>query len=162
MNTPCAGSCASPSAPSTKTAKCCWSRRSRWKAGWWTSLWQAEPIVISLYADHGTSEPFHSEFKSDLDLERLPSGKFATNALVLTCAQLAYNLLRWIGQEGLLGADAPPRHRAKRRRLRTVMQELIDLAARLVRTGRRLKLVFGAQCPAVAIYRALYLRLAVT
>ena len=130
--------------------------------GWWTSLWQAEATIISWYADHGTSEQFHSEFKTDLDLERFPSGKFATNALVLTCAQLAYNLLRWIGQEGLLGADAPPRHRAKRRRLRTVMQELIYLAARLVRTGRRLKLVFGAQCPAVTIYRALYLQLAVT
>lgn len=42
-------------------------------------------------------------------IERLPSGKFATNALVLACAQLACNLLRWIGQNGLLGPDAPPR-----------------------------------------------------
>ena len=130
--------------------------------GWWTSLWRDEATIIRLYADHGTSEQFHSEFKTDLDLERFPSGKFATNALVLTCAQLAYNLLRWLGQQGLLGADAPPRHKAKRRRLRTVMQELVYLAARLVRTGRRLKLVFGTHCPAVAIYRRLYLRLAVT
>ena len=30
---------------------------------------------------HGTSEQFHSEFKTDLDIEQLPSGKFATNAL---------------------------------------------------------------------------------
>ncbi len=40
--------------------------------------------VIALYADHGTHEPFHAETKTDLDLERLPSGKFAANDLVLT------------------------------------------------------------------------------
>ena len=111
---------------------------------------------------HGISERFHSEFKTDLNLERIPSGKFPTNALMLTCAQLAYILVRWLGQQGLLGADTPPRNKAKRRRLRTVMQEIMDLAARLVRTARRLKLVFGTHCPAVAIYRRLYLRMAVT
>jgi hypothetical protein len=111
--------------------------------GWWTSLWQPCEEIIALYADHATSEQFHSELKTDLDVERLPSGKFATNALVLACAQLAYNLLRWLGQVGLLGPDAPPRRKAKRRRLRTVMQELMYVAARLIRTGRRLKLAFG-------------------
>ena len=35
--------------------------------------------IIALYADHGTHEQFHSEFKTDLDLERPPSGKFDTN-----------------------------------------------------------------------------------
>jgi hypothetical protein len=69
--------------------------------------------------------------------ERLPLGKFATNALILACAQLAYNILRWIGQNGLLGPDAPPRHLAKRRRIRTAMQELMYLAARLIYTARR-------------------------
>ena len=64
----------------------------------------------------------------------MPSGKFTTNAAILAGAQLAYNILRWIGQNGLLGPDAPPRHRAKRRRIRTVMQELIYLAARLIHT----------------------------
>ena len=131
--------------------------------GWWTSLaWCDAETVIALYADHGTSEQFHSEFKTDLDIERLPSGKFATNALVLACAVLAYNILRWIGQNGLLGADAPPRHPAKRRRLRTVMQELIYLAARLIRTGRRLKLALAYGCPVVPIFQRLYTRLAGT
>jgi hypothetical protein len=128
--------------------------------GWWTSLLRDEEEIIRLYAEHGTSEQYHSEFKTDLDIERLPSGKFATNALVLGCAQLAYNLLRWIGQNGLLGPDAPPRHPAKRRRIRTVMQELMYLAARLIRTGRRLKLAFGRTCAVVPIFRRLYLRLA--
>jgi len=59
--------------------------------------------------DHATSEQFHSEFKTALDVERLPSRKFATNALVLSCATLAYNILRWIGQNGLLGPRMPRR-----------------------------------------------------
>jgi hypothetical protein len=130
--------------------------------GWWTSLWQPCEDIIALYADHATSEQFHSELKTDLDVERLPSGKFATNALVLACAQLAYNLLRWIGQLGLLGPDAPPRRKAKRRRLRTVMQELMYVAARLIRTARRLKLAFARGCPALPVYRRLYAQLAGT
>jgi hypothetical protein len=130
--------------------------------GWWTSLELDEETIIARYAEHATSEQFHSEFKTDLDVERLPSGKFATNALVLASAMLAYNILRWIGQTGLLGADAPPRAPAKRRRLRTVMQELMYVAARLIATGRRLKLAFGYGCPIVPVFRRLYGQLATT
>ena len=128
--------------------------------GWWTSLSLAPKKIIALYADHGTSEQFHSEFKTDLDIERLPSGKFATNALVLSCATLAYNILRWLGQTGLTGPGGPVRHPAKRRRIRTVMQELMYLAARFIETGRRLKLGFGRRCVAVEIFCDLYHRLA--
>ena len=130
--------------------------------GWWTSLLFDEETIIALYAEHGTFEQYHSEFKTDLDIERLPSGKFATNALILACAQLAYNILRYIGQNGLLGPDAPPRHRAKRLSLRTVMQELMYLAARLIHTGRRIKLAFGYNCPVVPVFQRLYARLACT
>ena len=128
--------------------------------GWWTSLTNTEEEIIRLYADHGTSEQFHSEFKTDLDIERLPSGKFDTNALVLGCSMLAYNLLRWIGQNGLLGPDSPKRNPAKRRRLKTVMQELMYVAAFIVRTARTLKLIFGGDCQAVEIYHRLYKKLA--
>jgi hypothetical protein len=128
--------------------------------GWWTSLDLEPEAVIALYADHGTSEQFHSEFKTDLDIERLPSGKFATNALVLACAVLAYNILRWLGQTGLTRPGGPVRHRAKRRRIRTVMQEIMYLAARFIETGRRLKLGFGRRCRAVGIFSDLYHRLA--
>jgi len=81
--------------------------------------------VIALYAEHGTHEQFHAEFKTDMDLARLPSGKFDTNALVCRLAALAMNILPLMGQRGLLGPDAPVRHQAKRRRIKTVMQELI-------------------------------------
>ena len=128
--------------------------------GWWTSLSQDESTVIGLYADHGTSEQFHSEFKTDLDIERLPSGKFATNALVVQTSVLAYNILRWIGQHGLIGPHAPRRHKAKRRRLRTVMQELIYLAARFVRTGCQLYLAFSRHCHALNAFERVYTKLA--
>ena len=36
-----------------------------------------------------------------MDVERLPSGKFATNDLVLELAMIAFNLLRMIVQESL-------------------------------------------------------------
>jgi hypothetical protein len=32
--------------------------------------------VIELYCQHATHEQFHAEFKTDMGLERLPSGKF--------------------------------------------------------------------------------------
>ncbi|MBF0098838.1 MAG: IS1380 family transposase [Magnetococcales bacterium] len=128
--------------------------------GWWTSLEYLEEDVIALYNDHGTSEQFHSEFKTDLDLERLPSGKFATNALVMTVAAFSYNILRWIGLLGLTGKDSPVRHAAKRRRLRTVIQEMIYLAARLISSGRRMKLRFGRLCPAFGAFERVYGRLA--
>ena len=128
--------------------------------GWWTQLDLPEKDVIRLYEDRGTSEQFHAEIKSDMDMERLPSGKFATNGLVLTLGGLAYNILRAIGQLGLVSGETPLRHAAKRRRIKTVMQELMYLAARLVRTGRRLKLVFSRHCPAFAAFRTVYTRFA--
>lgn len=127
--------------------------------GWWTNLDLPEQKIIKLYENHGLSEQFHSEFKSDLDLERLPSGKFATNALIMALGSFAYNILRLIGQLGLLGEYSPVRHPAKRRRLKTVIQELIYLAARLVSTARRLKLRFSRHCPGFEAFSRVYARL---
>jgi hypothetical protein len=127
--------------------------------GWWSDLAMAPEDIIELYRQHATSEQFHSEFKTDLDLERLPSGKFATNALVMALGAFAYNILRFIGQTGLIAPFGSMRHSAKRRRLRTVIQELMYLAARLITTGRRLKLRFSRHCPAFTAFSAVYSRL---
>lgn len=138
--------------------------------GWWSSLDAAEyddERIIALYRDHATAEQFHSEFKTDLDIERLPSGKFATNDLIMTLSAYSYlcpsgyNILRWIGLIGLLGEQSPIRHPAKRRRIKTVIQELMYLAARLIRTGHRLKLRFSQACPGFIAFEATYAKLAV-
>ena len=132
--------------------------------GWTTTLpssLDAEKI-IALYADHGTHEQFHAEFKTDLDLTRLPSGKFDTNALVCRLAALAMNILRLIGQRGLLGPDAPVRHQAKRRRIKTVMQELIYRAGRLIEHGRQMVLGLGANDRAAPVFMRLHAQFAAT
>lgn len=128
--------------------------------GWWTSLNSSCAEVIKLYDGRGTSEQFHSEFKTDLDIERLPSGKFNTNALVLSCAMFAYNLLRFMGQEGLSGKQDSLRKPAKRRRIKTVLQKLMYLAARIVRTGRQIKLSLSCYCTQFCVFEKLYERLA--
>ena len=74
---------------------------------WCTNLGDPDEEIINLYHAHGECEQFHSEVKTDMDLERLPSGKFATNALILELWMIAYNILRMIGQ-GTIGGRAPP------------------------------------------------------
>ena len=129
---------------------------------YWTSLSDDVATVVRLYRAHGTSEQFHSELKTDLGLERLPSGKFQTNELVLLLGMVAYNLLRMIGQESLREADAPIRKQVSRRRVRSVMQDLVYLACRLVRHARRWTLSFGRHCPWLTTWRRVYLRFAPT
>ena len=129
---------------------------------YWTSLPDPPEAIIKLYQNHGTSEQFHSEIKSELDLERLPSGKFATNNLVLHLGLAAYNILRFIGQESLKVSDAPLRKKTQRRRIRTVIQNLITLASRLVYHARRYKLSFGRHCPWFVRFRRIYASLALS
>ena len=66
------------------------------------------------------------------------------------------NILHLMGQRGLLGEDAPVRHAAKRRRLKTVIQELIYRAGRLIQTGRRLVLGLGANDRSAQALRRLH------
>jgi hypothetical protein len=129
--------------------------------GWWTSLMEAEEKVIERYRDHGTHEQFHSEIKTDLDMERLPSGKFETNDCLLRLGMFAYNGLRLIGQLGLLGDLAPIRHPAKRRRLRTVLQEVMYRAAQVIHKARQWWLDLGHASPVAKVFAYLQERLVV-
>ena len=76
---------------------------------YWTNTSLPDETVIDLYHAHGESEQYHSEIKTDMDVERLPSGKFESNKLVLELTMIAYNILRIIGQESLKKKDAPGR-----------------------------------------------------
>jgi hypothetical protein len=117
-----------------------------------TSLPDAASVVIDLYHAHGTMEQFHSELKTDLDVERLPSGKFATNEWVLHFAVLAYNLLRIVGQESLKREDTPLKNTVQRRRIRTVIQNLMTLAAKVTTHARRHYLRLGRGNPWFAVF----------
>ena len=131
--------------------------------GWTTTLPEkfTPSEVIALYCDHATHEQFHSEFKSDRDLERLPSGKFDTHYLVCQLAAVAMNLLRLIGQNTLNEPDAPVRHQAKRRRFKTVMQELMFKAARMITHAGHWVLGLGESDPAFAVFERHYAQLRV-
>jgi len=132
-------------------------------ATWWTSLKLPAKTVIELYHQHGTSEQFHSELKGDLDLERLPSGKFATNALMLSLGLVAYNLLRLCGQTALAeSARLPPEARmpiskpVSRRRLRSVIQDLMYFAARLTKHSHRWGLSLWRSNPWRSVWESVY------
>ncbi len=126
--------------------------------GWTTNLPERFGMleVVSLYCDHATHEQFHSEFKTDMDLERLPSGRFDTNFLVCSLASVAMNILRLIGQNALIGKDAPIRHSAKRRRIKTVMQELMFKAGRMIKHAGRWVLGLGAHDSGFTVFERHY------
>lgn len=122
-----------------------------------SNLPEAPLDIIELYHDHGTSEQFHSEIKADLGVERLPSGKFATNQLVFELAKIAYNLLRRIGVDAVKFAPESVKKRGvKRRKIRTVLQQVIYTACQFVVKARSVKIRFGRHCVSFEMIRQLY------
>lgn len=106
----------------------------------WTNLEQvSDADVLKLYRDRGTCEQYFAELKSELDLERLPSGKFAVNELYFQLGVFVSNMLRVMGA-ALLNGERLGIKPATRRRLRTVMQGMMYLCGRLVSHARRLVL----------------------
>ena len=133
---------------------------------WWTDLDQTgekgvtAKEVIEEYHDHATSEQFHSELKTDMDVERLPSKYFATNAGIMLLVMFAYNCLKIMGQESLKMDDSPLKRPVKRRRIKTVMKNLITYAVRVVKTGRRIFLNLGRSNAWRHTFRRVYVAVA--
>lgn len=109
---------------------------------WWTNLDWTDDQIIESYHAHGECEQYHSEIKTDMDVERLPSGKFDTNELVLELTIIAYNLLRMIGQESLKHKP-DQKKRVKRRRIRTVIGNMILLASHVTTHARETLMALG-------------------
>ena len=127
---------------------------------WWTNLGQSDDDVIRLYHEHGESEQYHSEIKKDMDVERFPSGKFGTNELVLELTILAYNVLRIIGQKSLRSGNAPrTKRKVKRRRIRTVISNLILIAGHVKEHARRLILSLGKSNVWIPVFMDLHRQL---
>lgn len=89
--------------------------------------------VITHYHARGECEQFHSKIKTDMDAsERLPSGKFDTNELIIELTILAYHILRMIGRESV--GRHQPRHK-----IRTVISSLIRMVSHVMtHAGQRI------------------------
>lgn len=98
---------------------------------YWTNMTASEKQVETVYHMHGTMEQYHAELKSDMGVERLPSGKFHANTLHLLCGMIAFNLLRLVGMT-LLQSGKAPGTRGRRLRLRTVLQSVMYMAGAIV------------------------------
>jgi hypothetical protein len=125
---------------------------------WWVSIDNPPEDVIRLYREHATCEQFHAEMKSDIGLERFPSGKFDTNAAIMKLAALAYNVLRIIGQTALKDDAKLTRHDVRRLRARTVINRLMFIAGHVISHARQVFLSLGrsniwSNC-FVRVYRA--------
>ena len=84
---------------------------------------------------------------------------------MLSLGLLAYNILRLCGQGALkeqrrlsAAERAPLKKKVSRRRLRSVIQDLMYLAAQLVRHANRWQMVFYRNSPWGATWRGLYMR----
>ena len=128
---------------------------------WWTNLGWSDDDIINSYHAHGECEQYHSEIKTDMDVERLPSGKFSTNCLVLELTILAYNLLRMIGQESLKHRPANKKT-VRRRRIRTVIQNLILCASHITKHARKLVMGLGRSNVWRYAFKQIYLRFVLT
>jgi len=105
---------------------------------YWNSLNLTAEETEALYHSHGTSEQYHSEFKSDMDMERLPSGKFQANYTFMLLGMLSFNLLRITGKMLLESGLVPKKHDKRTRlRLRTVIQNVIYMAGHYVEHSRQ-------------------------
>ena len=123
---------------------------------WWTNTDFTDRDVIAHYHAHGECEQFHSELKTDMDLERLPSGKFQTNGLVLELAILSYNILRMIGQESLGKRNPRLKRTVKRRRHRTVINNLVNMACHITEHARKLVIGLGKSNVCREVFQYVY------
>lgn len=124
---------------------------------YWTNLYEEPQTVIELYHGHGTSEQYHSELKTDMNIERLPSGKMAVNEVVLSVAMVAFNTLRLIGQRALsFIEELPYEHSVFRKRLRKVIDDLIRVGCKFVYHARTWTLKLWAKDPWYPVFARIY------
>jgi len=124
----------------------------------WTSLALSEEEVLKVYRDRGTSEQYHAELKSEMDMERLPSGKFVVNNAFLLLGMLVYNMLKVVVRE-MVFARALGLKKATRRRMKTVMRSVMLMCGRIIRHARQLTLRLSCPGPWYAFFSGLLGRL---
>ena len=126
----------------------------------WTNLSDSDEEIINLYHAHGDCEQFHSEIKTDMGVEKLPSGKFDTNELVFVLTLIAYNVLRMLGQENVSQGKTLAKKAVSHRRIRTVIQNIVHFAGHVTKHARQLILSISRSNAWAAAYIGLVKRVA--
>ena len=91
------------------------------------------------------------EIKSDMGIERFPSNNYGVNQLFLALGAIAYNILRAIDSRAMKLRELWPQHlrnrsvRLQRRRVGSVMRDLISVACKVVSHAGR-KTIKIARC----------------
>jgi hypothetical protein len=124
----------------------------------WTSLESEAYEVLRLYRDRGTSEQYHSELKTDLGMERLPSGKFLVNAAYLSLGMLVYNMMR-VMSDHMIGYSELGLKKAARRRTSTIMNCFINICARFVRHARYVSIYINSPSKWFEMFNIFYLKI---
>lgn len=77
-----------------------------------------------------------------MNLELFSSGKFDTNERFLELAMSTYNILQMIGDESI-GPGHPMKHPVKRRRIGTVIKNLVMIAYHVTKHARKCNIGLG-------------------
>jgi hypothetical protein len=107
--------------------------------------WQARRL-LGWHRERATSENWIKELKDGFGLDRLPSGRFESNAAFMQIVALAYNLVGALKRLAL-----PARWRSWT--IRTLRYRLIHIAAVWVRHARRFVLKLRAPAALIGLFR---------
>jgi Transposase DDE domain group 1 len=94
--------------------------------------------VLEWHLAHANMENRIKEHKSGFALEKLPTQRFHANWAYLLIGQLAYNLTAWFKRWVL-----PAKYHSAT--IKTIRHQLLNLAGKIVRTGRQQFLVLSEQ-----------------
>ena len=122
---------------------------------WWTDLPFDPQEIVGLYNEHGTSEQYHSEMKTDMDMEKFPALSFEMNKVVHAAAMVAFNVLRRMGVDAA-AMEKNARRDSMRMRIRTVIIEIMRSAGKFVFSGNVFRLKMNYMDRAYPMVSQLY------
>jgi len=105
----------------------------------WTNINSGLSVseILQMYRDRGTCEQYFSEIKTDLSAERFPSGKYATNQLIMSLIMYTVNVLRAVGMH-LISDVCKGLKSVDRRRIQTTVRYFMYMPGRIVRHSRKI------------------------
>lgn len=114
---------------------------------------QSAEEVLTWHLQHANMENRIKEHKSGFGLEKLPTQRFHANWAYLLLGQIAFNLVAWFKR---LALPAAYHHST----VKTIRHHLLNLAGKIVSTGRRFSLVISEQYRYAEVWQSAIKKLA--